>query len=410
MRRVALVLLLLLAAACTDPDPPGPGSGSGSTAPTTASGATTTAPPMDPAQARASLVKVADVRNPTAIAVRPGDDSLYVADKTGQVRRVPRGQTASPAPVDANLVLDLSGQVSTGSEQGLLGLTFSPDGSKLYVHYTDRAGDSQVVEYGFRDGAADPGTRRLLLSLDQPFANHNGGQVSFGPDGKLYIGFGDGGSQGDPNNRGQTLDTLFAKILRIDPQPAGPDQPYTVPPDNPFVGRSGAVGETWMYGLRNPWRFSWDRATGDLWIADVGQNQWEEIDYLADGGPAGTNFGWNRMEGRHRFRGDNPDGAVLPIFEYSHDEGCSITGGHVYRGTAVPSLSGVYVYGDACSGTIWGLAQRGGEVIGQAELQLAGIDAALRGGGGYSIASFGEDANGELYLLVLGSGVFRFAP
>ncbi|MGH9277721.1 MAG: PQQ-dependent sugar dehydrogenase, partial [Acidimicrobiales bacterium] len=240
------------------------------------------APPMDPAQARATIVKVADVTNPTAMAVRPDDDGIYVADKGGQVRRVPKGQTSSPGPVDAAPVLDLAGQVSTGGEQGLLGLTFSPDGSKLYLHYTDRAGDSQVVEYAFRNGRAEVSTRRVLISLDQPFSNHNGGEVVFGPDGKLYVGFGDGGGQGDPSGNGQNLDTLFAKILRIDPQPSG-DQAYTVPADNPFAGRADAAAETWMYGLRNPWRFSWDRATGDLWIGDVGQNQYEEIDFVAAG-------------------------------------------------------------------------------------------------------------------------------
>ncbi|MDQ4098612.1 MAG: PQQ-dependent sugar dehydrogenase [Actinomycetota bacterium] len=355
---------------------------------------------------RARLVRVAGVSRPTAMAVRPDDDGIYVAEKGGRVRLIPRGQTASPGAADGTPVLDLSGQVSNGSEQGLLGLTFSPDGGKLYVNYTDTRGDTQVVEYAFADGRADTGSRRVLLSVDQPFANHNGGEVVFGPDGKLYIGFGDGGSQGDPNNRAQNLGDLLGKLLRIDPTPSG-STPYTVPADNPFVGRSGARPEVWMYGLRNPWRFSWDRATRDLWIADVGANASEEIDFLAAGSPVGANFGWSLLEGTRSVKGDNPPGGILPIFEYDHSGGaCSVTGGYVYRGTRVPTLRGVYVYGDACSGQVWGLTQAGGELTGQAELSLPGLDGS--GAGGYTISSFGEDAAGELYLLDLGGGVYRF--
>jgi glucose/arabinose dehydrogenase len=340
------------------------------------------------------------------MAVRRGDDAIYVAEKTGRVRVIPKGQTANPGAPDPNPVLDLSGQVSGGSEQGLLGLTFSADGSKVYVDYTDTSGNTQVVEYGFANGRADPATRRVVLTVDQPFANHNGGEVVFGPDGKLYVGLGDGGSEGDPANRGQNLGTLLAKILRIDPTPSN-GKGYTVPPDNPFVGRSGIAPETWMYGLRNPWRFSWDRTTHDLWIADVGQDKYEEIDFLPAGSPAGDNFGWSLMEASHSYKGDNPPGGILPIFEYSHSAtgGCSVTGGSVYRGTKVPTLQGVYVYGDACSGAVWGLTQAGGKVTGQAELNLGGESMKTSG---YSISSFGEDAAGELYLLNLAGGVYRF--
>jgi glucose/arabinose dehydrogenase len=301
-------------------------------------------------------------------------------------------------------VLDLSGEVSGGGEQGLLGLTFSPDGGRLYVNFTDRAGDTRVVEYAFSGGRADTGTRRELLFVDQPFANHNGGQVSFGPDGRLYVGLGDGGSGNDPGDRAQNLGDLLGSILRIDPAPSG-GRPYTIPPDNPFVGRrdgpSGARGEIWMYGLRNPWRFSWDRQTGDLWIADVGQNAVEEINFLAGAAPAGANFGWPLMEGSRRNRGANPEGAVLPIFEYGHDQGCSVTGGYVYRGSRLPALRGVYVYSDFCSGTLWGLVQSGGQEAGQRELDVGGAS-------GLRVASFGEDSAGELYVLNLGGGLFRF--
>ena len=360
------------------------------------------------ATARAKLVEVAGVTQPTAMAVRANDEAIYVTEKTGRVRRIPRGQTANPAAAESSPVLDLSGQVSSGSEQGILGLTFSPDGSKLYVDYTDRAGDTRLVEYQFRDGRADTGSARELLFVDQPFANHNGGQILFGPDGKLYISLGDGGSGNDPNNRAQNLGDLLGKLLRIDPQPSG-SSPYTVPSDNPFVGRSGARPEVWMFGLRNPWRFTWDRQTRDLWIADVGQNRREEIVFLAAGRPAGANFGWPLLEGTARLKGSNPDGAILPIFEYGRTDCCSITGGYVYRGSKVPSLRGVYVYGDACTGKVWGLTQSGGELTGQQELNLEGLDEAT-GASGFSISSFGEDAAGELYLLSLGGAVYRFDP
>ena len=407
---------LLLLAACGGGDGGGDGdrasgpsgASSGDPAPSTEGGAggapAAAAPAPDLGNVATRLDLVAEVEQPTAMAVRPNDDAIYVAEKTGRVRVVPRGQTQSPAPVPDEPVLDLSGQVSRGSEQGLLGLTFSPDGAKLYVDYTNTAGDTRVVEYDFRDGRADTGSRRELLAVDQPYANHNGGQILFGPDGKFYIAMGDGGSGNDPDDRAQDLGDLLGKILRIDPQPSG-SRPYAVPPDNPFVSRSGARGEVWMYGLRNPWRFTWDRQTSDLWIADVGQNRVEEIDFLPAGSPPGANFGWSFLEGSLEVKGENPDGGILPIFEYGHDEGCSVTGGYVYRGSRVPSLGGVYVYGDACSGTVWGLVEQDGAAADQRELEVG-----AGGGSGFSISSFGEDAAGELYLLDLGTGVYRFEP
>ncbi len=359
----------------------------------------------DPSAAKVRLAKVAALQQPTAMAVRPGDDAIYIAEKGGRVRRVPSGQTDQPGAPDVQPVLDLTGDVSEGGEQGLLGLTFSPDGSKLYVDFTDTNGDTRVVEYGFTGGKANPRTRRELLFVDQPYPNHNGGEVAFGPDAKLYIGLGDGGGQKDPDGRGQDLATLLAKILRIDPTPSG-SQAYTVPPDNPFVARAGARPETWVWGLRNPWRFTWDRHTQDLWIGDVGQDEWEEVDFLRAGRAAGANLGWSNMDSLHRLHGDNPDGGVLPITEYTHDDGnCSIVGGYVYRGTKVSSLAGAYVYGDTCSGKIWRLVQRDGNVDGHRELSITGASA-----NGYSISSFGEDSVGELYLLDLTSGLYRFEP
>ena len=401
---VALAVALVLAA-CTDGNgtddagpPPSVGDGDGSS--TTAAGSTTVAGVARPdlGGVRVTLRRVAPLQRPTAMATRPGDDAIYVTEKTGRVLQIPGGQGEGTASGTRPVVIDLSGQVSNGSEQGLLGLTFSPDGAKLYVDYTDRSGDTRVVEYAFAGGRADPGSRRELLFVDQPFANHNGGQVVFGPDGKLYIGLGDGGSQRDPRNNGQSMGTLLGKILRIDPRPSG-STPYTVPPDNPFVDRAGARPEIFAFGLRNPWRFSWDRQTADLWIADVGQNRWEEIDFLPAGRTSGANFGWSLMDSLHELKGENPEGGVLPIFEYDHDDGsCSVTGGYVYRGNRIRALRGAYVFGDYCTGVVRALVQEGGRNADERTIDV---------GGTMPIQSFGEDAAGELYLLST-TGIFRF--
>jgi len=384
----------LIAAACagSEPEPP-------STSTSSRSAGVRPAGP-DLRAVKLTLSKLNGLAGPIALAVRPGDDALYVAEKTGRVRRVAHGQTTTKAAADATPVLDLSGEVSTGGEQGLLGLTFSPDGARLYVDYTDRVGDSQVVEYAFGDKRAEVSSRRVVLSVHQPYTNHNGGEVAFGPDAKLYIGLGDGGSENDPDMVGQNLGTPLSKILRIDPPPSG-DKAYTVPADNPFVDRPGVVPETFEWGLRNPWRFSWDRRTKDLWIGDVGQDRWEEIDFRAAAEPAGANFGWSLMDATHPFHGTNPPDGVLPIVEYSHaDANCAVTGGYVYRGTRIPALQGVYLYGDYCSGKVWGLVEADGKVVDQGELDV---------GAGHSIFSFGEDAAGELYLLAA-DGLYRIHP
>jgi glucose/arabinose dehydrogenase len=246
---------------------------------------------------------------------------------------------------------------------------------------------------------ADPGSERSLLHFEDPFPNHNGGQLAFGPDRRLYIAFGDGGSGGDPLGNGQSLGTLFGKILRIDPRPAG-GRPYGVPPDNPFVGRDGARPEIWDYGLRNPWRFSFDAATGDLWIGDVGQNAYEEIDH-EPAGEGGRNYGWNRREGLHAYNGgDRPDGAVDPVIEYSHASGCTVIGGFVYRGRRISGLQGAYLYGDYCAGWVRAARAPGGRIAEERDLGLQVP----------SLSSFGADANGELYALSLGGDVYRIAP
>ncbi len=251
-------------------------------------------------------------------------------------------------------------------------------------------------------------SRRTILTVDQPQPNHNGGQLAFGPDGYLYIGLGDGGAQGDsgaghaPGGNGQSLDTLLGKILRIAPNPEPGGAPYTVPADNPFVAEADARPEIWSYGLRNPWRFSFDRANGDLWIGDVGQNEWEEIDHVAatkgrDAG-RGANFGWNRLEGTHAYRGSAPDDAVAPVYEISHDTGaCAVAGGFVYRGTKIPSLVGNYLFSDTCDSVI--------------RVLVADADGGLTmqdtGAASESVASFGQANNGTLYVISLADGIFR---
>lgn len=382
VRSSAFALVLLALAACT---------GMRGGTDTATSNPAVNAPAPAPAL---RLTRLGTFEQPLALAVRQGDPAFYVAEKGGRIRALRDGRV-DPAPV-----LDLSGQVSTGSEQGLLGLAFSPDGRHVYVNYTDRSGDTRVVEFAMNGGRADVASRRELLVVDQPFANHNGGNLVFGPDGMLYIGLGDGGSSGDPQNNGQRLDTLLGKLLRLDPRGAG-DRPYGIPPDNPFVGRAGARPEIWAYGLRNPWRFSFDRQTGDLWIGDVGQNAREEIDYVPSSSRGAENYGWDRLEGTRPFRRSTAPDMVAPIHDYALEAGnCAVTGGFVYRGSRIPTLQGVYVYGDFCAGHLFGLRRDGGQVT----HQDLGLDV-------NSLSSFGEDHAGELYAMSLGDGgLYRIDP
>jgi glucose/arabinose dehydrogenase len=331
--------------------------------------------------------------SPVDIAFRPGapgtPGTMYVVEQGGGLRIVRDGHIAGTA-------LDLSGNLSHGNEQGFLGATFSPDGSHLYVHYTDANGNTNVDEYRMRGDDADPGTRRRVFFTQQPYPNHNGGEVIFGPDGKLYIGLGDGGSEGDPHDYGQDLTTPLSKILRIDPAPAG-NASYSVPKNNPFVSRRGAVRETWMWGLRNPWRFTFDRATGDVWIGDVGQNAHEEIDF-ARAGASGINWGWSAREGFHAYKGARPPGARDPIVEGAHSAGwCAIVGGYVYRGRAIPALDGVYLYGDNCRPSIEGLVQRDGHALAHRAMGVQ-VD---------QLTSFGEDDTGELYAAARGGTIYK---
>jgi len=350
------------------------------------------------------LRRVTTLARTTAMAVRTGDTTLYVSEQSGLVRAITGGRLA------AEPVLDLTADTFAGGEQGLLGIAFAPDGSRLYVNYTDRSGDTHVAEFEMNGAVADPSSRRNLLVVNQPQANHNGGQLAFGPDGYLYIGLGDGGAADDegpghaPGGNGQSLGTLLGKILRIDPTGTA-SSPYTVPPDNPFVGRNGAEPEIWAYGLRNPWRFSFDADTGDLWIGDVGQNAWEEVDFApaTEGRDAGRgdNFGWNRLEGTHEHRGSAPPGAVAPVYEQAHDNGvCSVTGGFVYRGTRISALAGRYVFTDYCAGELMTLTPSGN---GKFRVDDLGVNIG-------AVSSFGQAANGELYVLSQSRGIYKLVP
>jgi glucose/arabinose dehydrogenase len=395
---VALAVALgLLGAACSNGEARQAAPTSGAPAPPAAAGSGAPSPAAGTRSAafraaRVRLVQVATVQEPVAMALRPGERTLYVAEQTGRVRAIRNGR------LDPGPVLDISSQIVAGGEQGLLGLAFSPDGRFLYVDFTDRNGDTHVTEFAMRGRRADPASERLVLQVDQPFANHNGGQLAFGPDRRLYIALGDGGSGGDPFGNGQSLGTLLGKILRIDPRP-GNGHPYRIPSGNPFTGRPGARPEIWDYGLRNPWRFSFDPATGDLWIGDVGQDAWEEIDH-EPAGSGGRNYGWNRREGTHRFAGDRPPGAIDPVIEYGHDNGaCTVIGGPVYRGHDIPGLRGAYLYGDFCAGWVKAARLQHGRVAEQRDLGL-NIP---------QLSSFGTGPDGELYALSLTGPVFRLA-
>ncbi|MFL5493488.1 MAG: PQQ-dependent sugar dehydrogenase [Gemmatimonadales bacterium] len=331
----------------------------------------------------------------------PGDDRLFIVQKGGAIR-VLKGGTLLDTPF-----LDLTSQVqSEGGEQGLLGLAFPPDyasSGRFIVHYTDLSGNTRVsfFQVSGDPDRADPASESVVLAVEQPGVAHNGGQVLFGPDGLLYIGLGDGSD--NDQGRGQSLKDLLGSILRIDVSSAAP---YTVPPDNPFVGTADARPEVWSYGFRNPWRFSFDRATGDLYIGDVGESHWHEVNFAsaADGAGRGVNYGWSIMEGQHCFRGAQCDqtGLTLPVLEYSHSDGCAVMNGYVYRGTAIPALQGTYFYADYCLGWVRSFRMAGGLAVEQTDWP------ALQPGG--QVTSFAEDAAGELYLLTEQGGVFKIVP
>jgi glucose/arabinose dehydrogenase len=330
-----------------------------------------------------------------------GSGRLFVNELTGKIRVINPDGTLRAADF-----VDLSDRLVAGGEQGFLGVAFHPDfanNGRLFVHYS-RAGDGATVVSELTASAdhetASAGSERVLLTQDQPFANHNGGEIAFGPDGYLYIGLGDGGSGGDPYGNGQSLQTLLGKILRIDVDaPPAANKQYAIPDTNPYAAAGVAPGaglpEIWAFGLRNPWRFSFDRATGDVYIGDVGQNAWEEVDRQPADSRGGENYGWNAYEASHCFSSCNGVSAVGPIAEYGHDQGCSVTGGYVYRGTRQPAMRGTYLFGDYCSGTIF-------------TIPAAGLTATRLGDTELQISSFGEGEDGEIYLADLSAGgVYR---
>lgn len=412
---VPLAALVLLAACGAPSDSPSPSatpaapSAEASTAPaSTAASPPPSAAPSEPATANdpgaLALEVVAEgLASPIGFATAP-DGWLLVHERDG------RAVALDPASGEQRDVLDITDRVGAGGEQGLLGIALHPEWPEqgtAFVHYTDRGGATVVARYAGEavDGAPvlDPSSEQVLLTVEQPFANHNGGQLAFGPDGFLYIGLGDGGSGGDPLGNGQNPDVILGKVLRIDVDAASGEAPYGIPADNPFADGGGAP-EVFLTGLRNPWRFSFDSSTGLLWIADVGQNAWEEVNRIDPAADAGANLGWNVMEAAHCFADANcsADGLVLPIAEYGHDLGCSVTGGAVYRGEAIPSLRGWYVFSDYCGGILFGVpadaeAPDGGALAPRVLLEP-----------GLSISAFGVDSSGELYVAdIEGGRVYR---
>lgn len=355
--------------------------------------------PPDPSTIQ--LVTIAEGFERPTYVTHAGDGSgrLFVMDQGGHIWVVKDGATLE-APF-----LDVSALVSRGgNEQGLLGLAFHPNYEEngfFYIDYTDVNGDTVVARYSVSaddPDAADTDSAKILLQVDQPFSNHNGGHLAFGPDGYLYIALGDGGSGGDPQGNGQNLSALLGKILRIDVD--GGD-PYAIPDDNPFADDESTAPEVWAYGLRNPWRFSFDRANGDLYIGDVGQNAWEEVNFQPGDSGGGENYGWNIYEASHPFAGTgDTETLVMPFAEYGHNEGCSVTGGYVYRGEMIPELQGVYLFADFCSGRMWA-SYRDDSGTWQTSIFMDT---------GLSISSFGEDEEGELYLTDFSGQVSQFQP
>lgn len=369
------------------------------TAPTSAPTTTTTTPAVlrqvgDPSVA---IEPVASFDTPVDLTVRPGDDALWVVEQAGRIVRFDGGERS--------VALDLTGRVSRGNEQGLLGLAFSPDGAVAYTNHTDLAGTTVVSEFSVgADGAFDEATERTVLAVEQPFSNHNAGDLEFGPDGMLYVPLGDGGSSGDPRRTASDPATLLGSLLRIDPTPTA-DAAYTIPSDNPFAqgpfdGIDGRP-EVWSWGLRNPWKIAFDPVLGDLWVPDVGQDRFEEINVVRPVGDSGAgfgvDFGWSAFEGTERFDAAVPDrGAQLtpPVLVYDHGDGCSISGGAVYRGTAIPELEPAFVYSDYCAGAVWAFDLDQGRNLTLVE----GLD---------SVTAIREGPDAELYVVQRSGEVLR---
>jgi hypothetical protein len=358
--------------------------------------------PTTPAPAAIALETVVQgLSAPVYVTAPPGDaERLFVVQRGGLVLIVEDG-AALPTPF-----LDLRGSVTAaGSEQGLLSIAFHPQYTSngwVYASYTNTQGDTRIVRHtvSANPDQVDPASGDTVLAVDQPFTNHNGGLVAFGPDGMLYVGLGDGGGAGDPLGHGQNITTLLGSMLRLDVDTA---TPYAIPVDNPLVGQTNARPEIWAHGLRNPWRFSFDRQTGDLYIADVGQSALEEVSFQPAASAGGENYGWNVMQASACFtppNGCSTAGLILPVYDYPHAEGCSVTGGNVYRGNAHPALAGRYFFADYCGGWIRSFVIQNGQATGVRDHtdDLGTVP---------EISSFGEDGVGELYVVSLAGTVYR---
>ena len=352
-----------------------------------------------------TLATVADGFHRPIYATHAGDESgrLFVLEQSGKVW-ILRDGARMPVPfLDVSQLISSSALRSGFTEQGLLGIAFHPEHAskgRFFIYYTDRGGDTVIARYLVMPGQpdlADPASGQVIFQLPQPYSNHNGGHIDFGPDGYLYVALGDGGAANDPLGAGQNRRLLLGTILRLDVDSA---LPYAIPADNPFVGDAAALDEIWAYGLRNVWRFSFDRATGDLYMADVGQNQWEELNFQPADSPGGENYGWNVYEANMIFAGGSAPHHVAPFHAYDHSLGCSVTGGYVYRGAAIADLQAVYLFGDYCTGRIWG-SWRDSSLTWQTQ-QLMKPN--------FAISSFGEDEAGEVYVIDYAGTLYRFAP
>jgi glucose/arabinose dehydrogenase len=404
---LGLSSVLLIAGACADPEPQPTSSvatlpvalGPGTTGPLSVGGGEAPPPTAEPLVGLDAETVVRTLENPVFVTALPGDGRLFVLEKEGEIRIVRNGELEDDPFLDLEAFVDAS-----GLEQGLLGMAFHPrfpEDDRFFVSYTDVAGVSVIAEFRMSGDPdrADPDSLRILLSQSQPETNHNGGMVAFGPDGYLWVGFGDGGGAGDPGRNGQNANTLLGTILRLDVD--GGD-PYAVPPDNPFVA-GGGDPRVWAYGLRNPWRFSVDTVDGYLYIADVGQDGWEEIDVVPWDAP-GLNFGWSRFEGDECLREPcDFDETVRPVLSYDHAEGCSVIGGLVYRGSAIPELWGHYLYGDWCGRWVRSFRFDGGEAVDLSDwtAQLGQIG---------QIQSFGQGGDGEVYFVTADGFLLQVVP
>lgn len=358
-----------------------------------------------PDAAAMQLTAVATGFNRPIYATHAGDGTgwLFVLEQSGKIWILEDGARRPVPFLDVSALISPIALTQRYTEQGLLGLAFHPDyasNGTFFINYTDHAGSSVVARYQVMPNQpylADPSSGQIIFKLNQPYANHNGGHIDFGPDGYFYIALGDGGSANDPLGAGQNRLLLLGTILRLDIDSA---LPYAIPPDNPFVNDAAALDEIWAYGLRNVWRFSFDRATGDMYLADVGQNQWEELNFQPADSRGGENYGWNVYEANTIFAGGSAPNHVAPFFAYSHSLGCSVTGGYVYRGDAIADLQATYLFGDFCTGRIWASWRDSSLTWQTIELMKTNM----------AISSFGEDEAGEVYVIDYAGTLYRFEP